>query len=489
MSELSTIMVAHAAQAFYDVVRSKRRSKGIYYLRRSVDRIRIKLNVRLNGEPASLVDTRGTKAEAWVSRGNLLSEPSSYGGVRLFSLSSSAKVGVPAGLAASKVLPSILVAWSWQEPWAPRVTMVRTDRPLLLSQAQLLGKSSDGGVALYGVPGLDGPGARSGGGGSGGGGGGGGSRAGGDGRGGRAGSAVGGVGGGRSSGGGNSVSPPTKRACALLGVFDDAEQAGRSPSGRVAFLTVHFPHDLLIDAATGLFQSERSPGIPRFGENEPIFSVALGLRTAGVPLWEKACSDVGARPCSRYGARHDATCVRGQPSGGEGEDRPVMRIDLVRPGANDLKEVTLSGGPGLPYSTSGGLQGIVEGVLVADFVLCDPDCVTLWAFASPIVFEASPKAGRTGSGSSGEDDGSFDIAYSEARAGRRRGFVVEPGVGRVIVELTLVETFDGSDTNIGDKAAARNKSCPPGHMWIVRAASVELELSFVNAWMGPDVAD
>ncbi|CAM9691544.1 unnamed protein product [Laminaria digitata] len=475
---LLAIMAARETRAKGHVARSKFRSTGIYHLRRSVDRIRMKLNVRLDGEPTSLVNTRGSRTEAWVSRGNLLSEPSSDCGVRRFSLSSSAKVRVPAGLPTSQVLPSMSAAWSRQEAWSPRVTMVRTDRPLRLSQARLLGKSTDGGIALYEVTGLDGRGARSGGGGG---------------------------GGSSSSSRSSSVLPYTKRACVLLGVFDDAEQAGQCPSGRIAFLTVHFPHDLLIDAATGRFRSGLLSDAPLLARNKPVFSVALGLRTAGVPLWEKACSGVSACLRSRYGARNDdATCRRSRPSGNEGEqDRSVMRIDLVRPGANELEEVTLNGVPGLLYSTSGGLQGVVDDVLLADFALCNRNCLTLWAFASPIVFEASsPKAAEGGAGTGNsdgggncEDDGIFNIAYSEARAGRRRGFVVEPGVGRVIVELALVETSDGSGSGSGDgdddKAATRNsnKRCPPGHAWIVRAARVELELSFVNAWMGPAIAE
>lgn len=468
--EVSARAALHASQVAGHVARSKQKSTAIYCLRRSVDKIRMKLSVRLNGKPANLVDSRGSRPQGWASRANLLTEPSSCGGVRRFSLSSSVKVEVPEGLAPSRVLPSLSLAWSWEMAWSPLVPMVRTDRPLLLSEARLLGTDTHGGVALYEITGLDGPGARKGGGGGGGG---------------RGFGASGGRGGREDD---NSVLRPTKRACALLGVFDDAEQAGQCPSGRVAFLSVHFPHDLLIDAATGRLTSEHPPGIPRFDENESVFSVALGLRTAGCPLWEKESKNVSARRCSRYGA----TCLRRRGFSGEGEGRSVVRVDLVRPGENEGKELTLSGDLALPYSTSGGLYGAVEDVLLADFALCDSDGVTVWAFASPIVFEASSEAVGNGTevsggGGSNEDDAIIDIAYSEVRMERRRGIVVEPGVGRVIVELALVVEFEGS--GIRGKAAIRNNRFPSKHVWVVRVARAELEPSFVTAWMGQDAGE
>lgn len=457
------------------------------------------LRVHLNGEPVGVVQTTGAKAEAWVSRSNLLSEPSVSGndGARAFSLSSSLKVEVPASLETVKLLQSMSVSLSWPDKDAallPRVPVFRIDNwPAVLSQAQLLGISAGGAVALYGVAGSsscsNGGGANR-------------SRS-------------------RRSGDGDrtdSPSSPVLRGCALLGVLPSRREDRRqdADAGGVAFLTVHLPHDLVLDVATrrsgvrdnspknngsGYRRSQSygddSAG-PRYGlEN---FAAALGLRTAGVPLWEKASKGVGG--CIR--TPHDFVSRRTQPLRGARTGVALVCFDLLRPGANGgggsanmaSEERTLRAGPGLPFSTPGGLCGVVADVLLADFTLCGDDGTPLWAFTSPIVFEACLDAGTaevevlrenncSGGGAGADRDGTIDMAHTEVREERRRGVVAEQGVGRVVVEVGLVESSgeDDSHDRRAQSAASRGR-CPVGYVWMVLSARAEVELDFVNAWFG-----
>lgn len=397
------------------------------------------LAVRIDGVPTSIVDTRGTRREAWVLNTNVLSEVTFYKGVRSFTLSCSTKVEVPPGLTAPSHLRSLTVACSLPIPWLPRVAVASADRPLFPG-ARLLGKSADGAVALYDV--FD-----------------------------------------RNCGGGAPAAlPPRPRGCALLGVLEGHPAGGKDSSG-IGFLTVHLPHEQLLYAGYQPPLDEQSPGGRRcqsYGDDAAgarhgleNFTLALGLRTAGVPVWEAAWPGAEGRLCSLLRES------RRERSGSAEEDRAVVCFDLVRPGdaaAAELRaERTLRDGPGLPYTTSGGLSGVVENVLIADLAVFDAHRDSLWAFALPIVFEPSPVA-TAGS----KDDCIIDMAHNEVREKRRRGFVDEPGVGRVTVELALVEssTSDEGDTPV--RAPVRRR-CPAGHEWIVRVARVDLELGFVNA--------
>ena len=479
----------------------RRRLATIHSLRGSVKSMKADLRVRVNGEPVGVVQTKGAKTEAWVSRSNLLSEPSVNGtdGVRAFSLSSSLKVEVPASLETAELLRSMCVSLSWPDNDAallPRMPVFRIDSWPVLSQARLLGTSAEGGVALYGVAessscSKDGSTNSSG------------TRKSGDGDG--------------DGDGGRTNSPPfpVLRGCALLGVLPSRHQDGRQQADAegVAFLTVHLPHNLVLDVATrGSWMEHGNPGKvrnasrrrqsygndsagPRHGLDD--FAAALGLRTAGVPLWETASMGVGGciRTPRDVPSRRTQQALRDAGTG-------VVCFDLLRPGANGgggsvkmtPEERTLSAGPELPFSTPGGLSGVVGGVLLADFTLCGDDGVPLWAFASPVVFESclDGEGLREGkdSGRGAEDswcDSTIDMGHKEVREERRRGVVAERGVGRVVVELGLVESSGDDDGYNGQaRSAASRGRCPVGHVWMIVSARAELELDFINAWFGTD---
>eukprot|EP00903_Cladosiphon_okamuranus_P009071 g8672.t1 len=482
-SAISTASSAHAAKMAQKVAFVRRRLATIHNLRSSVRSMKVDLRVRLNDEPVGVVQTTGAKNEAWVSRSSLLSEPSVNGndGARAFSLSSSLKVEVPASLETVQQLRSMCVSLSWPDKETallPRMPVFRIDSWPAISQARLLGKSAEGAVVLFGVAGSssscssnDGGANRS--------------------------SA-------RRSGdvdGDRAISYPASvlRGCALLGMLPSRPQDGQrdADAGGFAFLTVHLPHDLVLDVATrrnwtrGSFREsvgndsrrrqsygDDSAG-PRHGlEN---FASALGLRTAGVPLWETASMGIGG--CIRM-PRDVVSRLDTHTSTGVG----VVCFDLLRPGANGggsvtmtSEERTLSAGPGLPFSTPGGLSGVVADVLLADFTLCHDDGVPLWAFTSPIVFEACLDAAAA----EAECDSTIDMAHKEVTEERQRGIVAEQGVGRVVVELGLVESPGENDGHDGRaRSAASRARCPVGHVWIVVSARAELDLDFINAWFG-----
>ncbi|CAN0078133.1 unnamed protein product [Ectocarpus sp. 12 AP-2014] len=490
-SAVSIASSMHAAKVAKKVATVKSRVGVIYNLRVSVVAMRGHITVEINGKSVSVVQTTGAKTGAWVSRPNVVSEPSvNHNGVRNFSLSSSAKIDVPTSLETVNDLRSMCVALSWPGKDAallPRIAVVRIDERPVLSPARALGKSADNAVVLYDITGSSSSSSSS-----------------------------------SDRGGGHTCSTkitpssPVRRGCALLGVLTAGSHGGQQGSGTddggVAFLTVHFPHELLLDVAThgrrraterntpnrgsrthGRHFGDDSAG-PRHGLEG--FATALGLRTAGVPLWEKASTAVGGRVCP---PRNVAPQLRQSPVGDDPR-AAVVCIDILHPGANNAASFgggaaavsnpdrTLSSGPGMPYSTPGGLSGTVADVLLADFTLYDPDGASLWAFTLPIVFAACPAEGSApnpGGGRSREedDDDTIDMEHRELREERRRGIVAESGVGRVIVELALVESpTEGEENDV--VGSSQTRSCPAGHMWIVRSARVELELGFVNRWFG-----
>eukprot|EP00752_Nemacystus_decipiens_P005291 g4799.t1 len=496
---ISTASSAHAAKMTQKVAVIRRRLTAIHSLRGSVRSMKPDLRVRMNGQPVGVVHTTGAKVEAWVSRSNLLSEPSVSGtdGVRTFSLSNSLKVDIPASLETVELLRSICVSLSWPDKdtaLLPRMPVFRIDSWPVLSQARLLGTSAEGAVALYGVAGSS-------------------SR-----------SHVGSVSpsltrrSGGDGGGDRTASRPSPvlRGCALLGVLPSRRQDGKQDAHAegFAFLTIHLPHDLVLDVATrgratGNSNSERfgsssrrrqSHGDDSAGPGHGLedFAAALGLRTAGVPLWETASMGVGG--CIRKPG--DVVSQTKQQTPRDASTLGVVCFDILCAGANRSggsvnmtpEERTLSAGPGLPFSTPGGLSGVVGDVLLADFTLRGDDGMPLWAFASPIVFEAylGGEVAKEGEGSGGGakhswPDSTVDMAHNEVREERRRGIVVEHGVGRVVIELGVVESpgEDGGDDGRGRvrSAASRGRN-PAGHVWMVVSARAELELDFINAWFG-----
>ncbi|CAB1104386.1 unnamed protein product [Ectocarpus sp. CCAP 1310/34] len=489
-SAVSIASSMHAAKIAKKVATVKSRVGVIYNLRVSVVAMRGDISVTVNGKSVDVMQTTGAKTEAWVSRPNVVSEPSvNHNGVRTFSLSSSAKIDVPTSLETVKDLRSMCVALSWpgnDAPLLPRIAVARIDERPVLSPARALGKSTDSAIVLYDITGSSSSSSSS-----------------------------------SERGGGHTCttktapSSPVRRGCALLGVLPAGSHGGQRGSGMddggVAFLTVHFPHELLLDVATHGRRKATERNAPNsgsrtrgryFGDDSAGpshglegFATALGLRTAGVPLWEKASTAVDGRVCPP----RNVTPQLQQSTVGEDPGAAVVCIDILHPGANNAASFgggaaavsdpdrTLSSGPGMPYSTPGGLSGTVADVLLADFTLYDPDGASLWAFTLPIVFAACPAEGSApnpgGSRSREDNDDTIDMAHRELREERRRGIVAESGVGRVIVELALVESPAERDEHDVVRSSQK-RSCPAGHMWVVRSARVELELGFVNMWFG-----
>lgn len=434
-----------ATKAMRKTTTIRRRVGVIYDLRDAVGALKISVDVSVNDKPAGVVNSRRIHPQqswSWTSQSTLLREPSTCHGVRTFSLSSSLKVIVPAELSSSLGnFRSICASLSWRKKWLPRRAIVRLGGESLLSGARLLGRSEDDAVALYDVSeyGADHDPQK-----------------------GMHDTATSGL-------------PTTPRGCVLLGVLDDGKN-DRVDAGAFAFLTVHFPHQLLLDAATrplplsslstdgtpgtAINRRSRLYGDDSTGPNHGLenFAVAIGLRTGGVPLWEAKWIGVDGRlfsPCVLPGTQNKLSSNKA---------RRMICVDLIRAGCQPNSTRTdraLNVGPRLPYFTTGGLHGAVENVLLADCALCDPDGASLWAFTSPIVFERVPLSARN------EDDEVVDMACQEVRKERRRGVVETAGVGRLVVELALVESDKGE-----------------WHTWVVRVSRLELELSFINDWFG-----
>lgn len=461
-SALSTASSTHAAKVARNVAVLFSKFAHIFNLRRCVNATRAVVKVRVNGAPVNAVQTMGTRTEAWFSRSNILGEPSVNGndGTRKFALSSSLKVEVLASFETVEALRSVRVALSWckdkDAAFLLPIPVIRIDDSPFLAQARLLGKSADNALELYDVTGNS-----------------------------------------RRVNAGRITAPPAPvlRGCVLVGVLPPhRHENGRNSNagtGGVGFLTVHLPHDLLLHVATRrpmrrkIRDQPEDPSGP--GDVLPGFNAALGLRTAGVPLWERAsaCVDGRLHPPRNGVAGRQHLLKHGKPAAA------VVSIDLLRHGNSEyfafaggppatvisVSERTVSASPGLPYSTSGGLRGIVEDVLLADFTLCDPDRAPLWAFTSPIVFEKrlTGRATEAGGGESDpardDDDVTIDMAYREVREERRCGIVSEPGVGRVVIHLALVEAPSDDDVTTE-------------HVWMVLSAYAELELDFVGACFG-----
>lgn len=514
------------------IAHARRRRGFIYDLRPSVDAVHAGVTVRLSGKSAEIVDSIGTRTEDWVSCWNLLSGPSIRNGIRMFSLSSSVKVALPPAMTASQCA-NIHVALSAPDLCLVGATLFKTaDNPLLFSQARFLVSSRDDSVALYELvsansfhdrhyrhddnsdehggtvipfPSLP------------------------------------------------PVPPPLPCGCALLGLLNDPQQkkeASKQQAGAdhgVGFLSIHFPHQLLLDTAT------RNPTAPKnttdnitekgpwrrrsqtYGDDSAAgdydilknLSAALGLRTIGVAIWETAAVGVTARlsPRRQHSStrRHEgneSVLVLPHSQSHSSQNQSVVSVELVSPGATSTEGWAmgaaaggisrLNAGPRLPFLTSGGLSGVFEDVLLADFHLCDEHGDSLWAFTSPIVFDkvngdnksirdenttTSLAANEDAGGPAPGTDDVIDMSYSEVRRERRVGVVEEPGVGRVIVELALISSDsagDGEAHQQQDRAAAsRGASCrrsspplPGGNKaeWSVRLARVELEFGFYNAW-------
>lgn len=491
----------------YDVMR---RLGPIDGLRPSVDVLDTSLAVRLSGKPTKVIDSLGSRTEGWASRANVLSEPSTRNGMRMFYLSSSVKVDVPPAMTVSQ-LSSMRVALARPNKWLSWATHFKTlvegPYPLLLSShARLLTRSRDDAVLLYELFGNNTDKSHL----------------------------------TKGNGGDDVCSLPIPRSCVLLGVPSDSRKTGdaqrEDDTAGVAFLSVHFPHQLVLDAATrqaeasGERRRSQAYGDDAAGVSHGLerFSVALGLRTTGVPVWEMEASRVNGCLCpprQQYAPPHQpqrqprssGNPCQTSPAFQNGKYRSVICIELVgarrkiiegglgrwtsasaAPAADrpSARSTTLSAGPHLPFSTSGGLSGVFEDVLLADFVLCDEHGGTLWAFTSPIVFNrgrtggdeaSSPHSAVWRMGADG-DDGVIDMAHSEVRGNRRRGVVEEPGVGRVIIELALVNLDESCAEGAWQQQKQQNAAgCDLG--WRVRVALVELELGFIDVWFGTKHAE
>lgn len=448
---LAATLESRSARAARKIERGRRRLGVIHGLRGSVDALKAGLTVRLSGSPVSVVDTIGTRTEGWVSRANILSEPAVRDGMRTFSLSSSIKIDMPATMTAVSQLRSMHVSLSTPDAWLAGATLLKIDLPVL-TQRLLLDASPDKSIACYEISSETGDAEK----------------------------LV-----------GEAVGPPLPRACALLGVLGDVQTEKNQGDSGIGFLSVHLPHQLLLDAATRRVTPENtvarrsqayhddSAGAAHGLEN---YSAALGLRTAAVALWEASAVGMTGRLCpqrlnvSRKNQRSSKSVLGGL----SGANQNVVCMELVGLGDNiAFAERTLSACPGIPFTTSGGLSGVLENVLLTDFALWDAHGDSLWAFTFPMTLEPSPPAVDGG-------DDVLDMQYGELRGRRLRGVVEEPGIGRVTVELTLASQ-SGEEGEVECSLSSRKlrrRQSPAGYTWVVRLARVELELGFVNVWFG-----
>lgn len=543
MSAIDIMLDSRSSRATQKVAQVRRRLSGVHALRPSVDALKTKLSVRLGGKPVKIVDSIGTRIGGWVSRGNVLSQPSTRNGMRMFSLSSSVKVELPsvppsaATMTASRASTGVRVALSTPSTWLAGATLFKTsmDSRLVMSKARFLGRSRDeDSVALYEILSSD-----------------------------------------HNASSNNKKSdtkgvekkrtvasypPALTRGCLLLGVLGDRLQQQQHANGieadtdvsseaAVGFLSVHLPHQLVLDASTrrptvldfhGVDAADTTPekGGPRrirkslvYGDDSAgpahgleNLSAAIGLRTVGVAAWETKATGVTGR-LRLQGPQSLASRPRGTNSGfssplshNHSSHEKVVCIDLVRPGginaggweaasgARAGSALTLSTSPQLPFSTSGGLSGVFEDVLLTDFYLCDEHGDTMWAFTAAMVFGKIFDGHRSVGGEDkvvpattpGDDvatddctqSGFFvdvvDMAHSEVRRERRRGVIEEPGVGRVIVELALINSSSLDDNSLyhGREGCSSLPAAKEKAEWMVRLARAELDLGFFNAWFG-----
>lgn len=413
------------------ITREYRRLGTLHGLRSAVEAVNPSLVARLNGKLVGLLGSMGTRSASWASRANVLSEPSSRGSLRMFTLSSSVKIEVHPSMSMSQ-LHSVCTAFPKPtEYWVSGAVVWRADEVHLSRKRRLLGKSADGSLTLYEISG--------------------------------------------SSGGlkeGNDGGSPITRACSILGVLSD---------DAVGLMSVHMPHQLTLCAATqrtaqlniSMDQIQPPCGNDSGGQFCSIKYVlaALGLRTVGVPLWE--ASVVGA-PTLFAPSQGDTI------SGGHCSTKAQMmfRMDLVSPEGNTGVERsetalsqqarTLSGSASLPFITSGGLIGVVEDVVLVDFTLFGPHGHSVWAFTAPMVLEA---VSNGGSFDGANYNTTFDMSYSEVRADRRRGTVVQEGVGKLVIELI---STDADQAPRPSSPSLRGHQAQE-HVWMVRMAQVEFD--------------
>ncbi|CAM9460700.1 unnamed protein product, partial [Choristocarpus tenellus] len=317
-------------------------------------------------------------------------------------------------------------------------------------------------------------------------------------------------------------------SCVLLGVLGKADE----PDADIAFITVHVPHQLVLNRASLQVEDlPRNEGISRGGSEAKVgrqncqdsgsvslcedgyciipptqslnrFSVALGLRTVGIPSWEAAVLDVNGPtiPLSRTTPETNHFT--------QGTD-PLIKtalLEVVGPEIGNaggrpssISERALVVGPSMPYSTGFGLGGHVEGTLLMDLCLWNEDGKVLWSFTLPIRFShVDPFCGP----GDGMDEG-FDFIpgsthrmegkewvnmdlEGERREQRLHGSIKEPGVGSVTVELSLLECtttdrrdgLDGGGLQLGGNECKSTKK--KQSQWVVRRAFLELDLGFLN---------
>lgn len=421
------------------IVRQKRRLGPVHSLRRVVDAIKPNVDVCLNGRNAARRDPRYTEIEAWASRANLLSEPFCSHGLRLFSLSSTVKVEVPAALTVPQ-LHSIRIAFSRPSSfaWVSQPIFFTAEESLLPGRRRFLGKSSDGSLSLFEIADERSVGqevARRG-------------------------------------------RPPAQRACALLGAFDGRGSDGDRGDLGVGFISVHMPHTHIIRSVTRTSPGRSSPLVSRAsalgkhpaGSSQVLgnLSAAIGLRTDSLPLWET--SSVGVVTGRRRSRRGNAYAEHPLP---DVSRRSVVSVDVVSPGSGVPHEaLTLSSDPSMPFISCGGLSLSVKDVLLCDCALFDENGEAIWSFTRPIVFQSVP----VGS----DDDYPTDITHTEVVSKRRVGLVEEPGVGCVVVKLALVESSQ-DPSSVPEVSACHT---PAEHLaWTVRMARIELESDYFDDWI------
>lgn len=424
------------------IARERRRLGVIHGLRRAVEVLDPTLKTSLNGKEVGLVDSIGTRLGGWASRANILTEPSSRRGMRIFSLSSSIKIDVPLSVTLRQVHSVRTLLARHELDWLS-APLLKVDNPRLSQRHRVLGKSRDGFLTLLEIPCS------------------------------RSFEAI----------GGRRRGPPEPRGTIVAGVLGDAGVGGEDVDAVVCLMTLHMPHQLILNSSTRTMKN-RLRRSQNYGHDSAgalygleNLGAAIGLRTTAVPLWETCSLGV----VTGYISWRD-TRVRDTLSSGSlpPTSSKVIRLDLVSPGAGGLggaqgEARSLSGPPNMPFTTTGGLSGVVEDVLLAEFALFDCHGDPLWSFTSSIVFATPWIRNWVG----GTEQLVLDISHSEVVEERRQGLVEEDGVGRVIIELAQVDSSEKEGT-----VSTLLSRSPTAHEWIVRSAWVELELEFIDGWFG-----
>ncbi|CAM9782812.1 unnamed protein product [Discosporangium mesarthrocarpum] len=492
------------------------RDRGLVHgLRDAVARLTCdrRLYVEVNGMEVASMDNLGRGSgragqrgsrwsrpkPSWAATDNTLSSPiANAGGVRTFALSSSLKVD-PLGGGRGTPLLQVELGSPMLESGKGRGT--GGDCRRLLADARLVGKTADGALMVYDmVPLLH---------------------------------CDRGEGHDRSTDNGTSSSTSSRtRACVLLGLLGDSNQGPTDTAMSVGFLTVHVPHQMVLDRATrcglgggnprlsnrvcdgversscmeaGGTGSRTGGGSGRAGAEAggksglTGLSVALSLRTAGVTSWEASVLDIDAKlvpPLDPWDSTPSSMCPRSPgPDSGHPEPPTVAQLAVVMPSVGGamgrpftIPQRSLAVRPGLPFSTAAGLQGCVEGLLLADLALWaagGAEGSSLWAFSSPIAFSPAPNPGSGNTGRHGpypgEEEEWVDFGLGvERRECRLRGSVEESGVGTLKVELALLEGEGDGEESVPGGAGGRGKGADSGCRWVVRRAVVELEPDFLD---------